>query len=158
MLSPVVAYWVVSGFFHILDVYDLCSKYRLHTPAEVLKRNHVTRYEVFRDVIIQQIVQTVFGLLLAHFDPIETIGREEYDVAVWAQRLRLAQGYLPGLLGSVGLNSYPWDEGYSPAIPKLQERYLEESILPSRLHRGRSQLPIPSTGLAFNWSSSPRRS
>ena len=105
MLSPVVAYWVVSGFFHILDVYDLCSKYRLHTPAEVLKRNHVTRYEVFRDVIIQQIVQTVFGLLLAHFDPVETIGREEYDVAVWAQRLRLAQGYLPGLLGSVGLNS-----------------------------------------------------
>lgn len=105
LLAPVVAYWIVSGFFHILDIYDLCSKYRLHTPAEVLKRNHVTRYEVFRDVIIQQIVQTAFGLLIAHFDPVETIGREDYDIALWAQRLRLTQKSLPSLLGLVGVDA-----------------------------------------------------
>jgi len=119
LLSPVVAYWVVSGFFHILDVFDLCSKYRLHTPAEVLKRNHVTRYEVFRDVIIQQVVQTAFGLLIAQFDPVEMIGREEYDIAVWAQRLRLAQGYLPSLLSSVGIDSLSLARKLQSSYPQL---------------------------------------
>jgi sphinganine C4-monooxygenase len=119
LLSPVIAYWVVSGFFHILDVYDLFSEYRLHTPAEVLKRNHVSRYEVFRDVVIQQVIQTAFGLLLAHFDPVETTGREEYDIAGWAQRLRLAQGYLPGLLGIVGVDSSSLGRKLHPTHPQL---------------------------------------
>lgn len=105
LLAPVVAYWVFSLFFHVLDTYDWCAKYRLHTPAELLKRNHVTRYEVVRDVVVQQVIQTAFGLFLAHFDPVETIGREEYDVAVWAQRLRLAQSYIPSALTLVGVDA-----------------------------------------------------
>ncbi|KEF57130.1 C4-hydroxylase [Exophiala aquamarina CBS 119918] len=105
LLAPVVAYWVVSIFFHILDSYDFCAQYRLHTPAEVLKRNHVTRYEVVRDVVLQQIIQTAFGLLLAHFDPAETVGKEEYDVAVWAQRLRLTQSYIPSFLAALGVDA-----------------------------------------------------
>lgn len=104
LLAPVVAYWILSIFFHILDTYDLFAQYRLHTPAEVLKRNHVTRYEVIRDVVIQQAIQTAFGLFLAHFDPVETIGKEEYDVAVWAQRLRLAQSYIPAALSVLGVD------------------------------------------------------
>jgi sphinganine C4-monooxygenase len=119
LLAPVLAYWVVSGFFHLLDVYDFCSKYRLHTPAEVLKRNHVTRYEVLRDVIIQQIIQTAFGLLIAQFDPVETIGREEYDIAVWAQRLRLSQAYLPGLLSVVGIDSLALGRKVQHSYPQL---------------------------------------
>lgn len=110
LVAPVIAYWVVSLFFHILDTYDLFSQYRLHTPAEVLKRNRVTKYEVVRDVIIQQIIQTVFGLALASLDPVETIGKEEYDVAVWAQRLRLAQRYLPRCLALFGVNALAWGE------------------------------------------------
>jgi sphinganine C4-monooxygenase len=105
LLAPVVAYWVVSLFFHILDSYDLCAQYRLHTPAEVLKRNRVTRYEVVRDVVLQQIIQTAFGLFLAHFDPVETVGKEEYDIAVWAQRLRLAQSYIPSVLTALGIDA-----------------------------------------------------
>ncbi|KAL6252816.1 Sphingolipid C4-hydroxylase sur2 [Rhinocladiella similis] len=105
LLAPVIAYWVVSGFFHILDVFDLCAKYRLHTPAEVLKRNHVTRWEVFRDVVLQQIIQTFFGLAVAYFDPEETVGREAYDVALWAYRLRQAQQYIPSLLAVIGLDA-----------------------------------------------------
>lgn len=105
LVTPIIAYWVVSLFFHVLDTYDLCSQYRLHTPAEVLKRNHVTRYEVVRDVVIQQAIQTAFGLLIASFDPAETIGKEEYDVALWAQRLRLAQRYLPQILAVIGIDA-----------------------------------------------------
>lgn len=105
LASPVIAYWIVSMFFHLLDVYDLFPQYRLHTPAEILKRNHVSRFEVFRDVVVQQVVQTLFGLAIAYFDPPEMIGRQDYDIAVWAQRLRQIQHYLPTVLGVFGVDS-----------------------------------------------------
>jgi len=105
LLSPIVAYWAFSLFYHILDTYDLFVEYRLHTPAEVLKRNHVSRYEVLRDVIIQQIIQTIAGAAIAAFDPPETIGKEGYDVAVWAQKIRIAQTYLPSILAVIGVNA-----------------------------------------------------
>lgn len=102
---PIVAYWGVSMFFHCIDEWDLFPQYRLHTPAEVLKRNHVSRWDVFRDVIIQQIVQTAFGLVLAVFDEEAMVGREEYDIAVWAQRVRVAQRAIPGALALVGVDA-----------------------------------------------------
>lgn len=105
LIAPIVAYWVLSLFFHCADVLDLWPQYRLHTPAEILKRNHVSRYEVARDVIIQQIVQTLVGAVLSLTEPEEMVGREEYDIACWATRLRIAQRVLPRLLAVVGLNA-----------------------------------------------------
>ena len=117
LLLPIIAYWVLSLGFHVLDTYEIFSQYRLHTPAEVLKRNHVTRYEVIRDVVIQQIIQTAFGLLIASVDPIEMTGMQDYDVAVWAQRIRRLESYVPqaaalfgidaGRLGNKFLDTYP---------------------------------------------------
>ena len=107
---PIIAYWAVSLTFHIIDVYDLFPQYRLHTPAELLKRNHVSRYEVFRDVILQQIIQTVFGLLLGYFEPPDMIGKEAYDIALWAQRVRIAQRAVPLLLRALGLNAPAWSQ------------------------------------------------
>lgn len=127
LISPVVTYWVVSGFFHILDVYDLFAQYRLHTPAELTKRNHVSRFEVFRDVILQQIIQTVFGLAVAYFDPPEMVGKEDYDIALWARRLRIIQTYLPQLLAAMGINA-----------PQLANRlYDQYPMLASALSGGR---------------------
>ena len=114
---PIFAYWAVSGIFHVLDTLDIFPQYRLHTSAEILKRNHVPRNEVVRDVILQQILQTTFGLAMAWFDPPEMVGKENYDIAVWAQRVRMAQRSLPRLLAVLGVdavrlsntihNSYP---------------------------------------------------
>src|SRR5947209_7654203 len=59
LILPIAAYWLLSLFFHYIDVNDIWPQYRLHAPAEILKRNHVSRYEVARDVIIQQIIQTI---------------------------------------------------------------------------------------------------
>jgi sphinganine C4-monooxygenase len=101
---PVIGYWVVSLMFHAIDVYDLFPQYRLHTPAEVLKRNHVSRYEVLRDVIFQQVIQVIFSLGLAVFDESPTTGKAEYDVAWYAQKLRLAQRAVPYALTTLGLN------------------------------------------------------
>jgi len=91
--------------FHYIDEFDLFPQYRLHTPAEVLKRNHVSRWEVVRDVVIQQIVQTVVGVGLAMTEPEHFIGREEFDIAMWAQRLRLAQRHIPAGLGVAGIDA-----------------------------------------------------
>lgn len=115
--APVIAYWVVSLFFHILDVYDIFPQYRLHTPAEILKRNRVTRYEVFRDVVIQQVIQTAMGLTMAYFDPPEMVGKEEYDVAVWAWRLRRVQQALPQLLMVLGIDGQALSSKYQHSFP-----------------------------------------
>jgi sphinganine C4-monooxygenase len=102
---PVIAYWLTSLFFHIIDLLDLFPQYRLHTPQEILKRNRASRWDVLRDVLIQHAVQTAAGALLAVFEGHPTYGSEDYDVAVWAQRVRLTQRAIPVIFGAVGLNS-----------------------------------------------------
>ncbi|KKA28139.1 hypothetical protein TD95_000987 [Thielaviopsis punctulata] len=104
-ILPVVVYWVASMFFHIVDVYDIWPQYRIHTPEEISSRNKVSRYEVARDTIFQQIVQMATSLALSLAEDKPTYGREQYDVAVWAQRLRLAQRGFPVVLGLLGLNA-----------------------------------------------------
>ncbi|KAH7308193.1 sphinganine hydroxylase [Stachybotrys elegans] len=116
---PVVVYWILSMFFHLLDVYDLFPQYRLHTPEEITSRNHVTRYEVARDVVIQQVLQVGVGALLALTEPEEMSGKEDYDVAVWATRVRLAQRILPSLLGLVGLNATALSKTMSASHPMI---------------------------------------
>lgn len=105
LILPVLAYWTFSLVFHIIDTQEYFSKYRLHTPAEILKRNHASRWEVARDVIIQHVVQTVVGMGVASFEEPQMVGKEEYSVAAWAQKIRLAQRALPGFLSAFGLDS-----------------------------------------------------
>ncbi|RHZ53245.1 sphingosine hydroxylase [Aspergillus thermomutatus] len=105
LILPIVAYWGLSMVYHFIDVYDLFPQYRLHTPAEVLKRNKVTRWDVVRDVILQQVIQTLAGMSVSYFDAPEYIGKEEYDIAVWARRLRFAQKAIPRLLAVFGVDA-----------------------------------------------------
>ncbi|EPE27626.1 hypothetical protein GLAREA_04417 [Glarea lozoyensis ATCC 20868] len=117
LILPIAAYWALSMVFHYIDVYDIWPQYRLHTPAEILKRNHVSRYEVARDVIIQQVIQTVMGAILGLTEPEEMEGKENYDIARWATRLRIAQRALPKLLGLVGLNAAAISKNVSASHP-----------------------------------------
>lgn len=119
LLVPVVLYWIVSIFFHLIDVYDCFPQYRLHTPEEITKRNRVSRYEVARDVIIQQVIQVATGAVLALTEPTEMTGKADYDVAVWASRLRLAQRVIPGLLSLVGLNATAISKNVATSSPSL---------------------------------------
>lgn len=119
LLLPIAAYWIVSIGFHILDVYDIWSQYRLHTPAEVLKRNRVTRYEVIKDVIIQQVIQTVFGLGLGMLDPVEMTGKQSYDIAVWARRIRVAQVAVPRVLSLGGIDAVQLGQKLAATYPAL---------------------------------------
>ncbi|PWY76660.1 hypothetical protein BO83DRAFT_236192 [Aspergillus eucalypticola CBS 122712] len=105
LILPIVAYWALSMVYHFIDVNDYFPQYRLHTPAEVLKRNRVTRWEVVRDVLLQQVVQTIAGMAVSYLDEPECLGKEAYDVAVWARRLRLMQRGLPHLLALFGIDA-----------------------------------------------------
>ncbi|KAF2120192.1 sphinganine hydroxylase-like protein Sur2 [Lophiotrema nucula] len=116
---PIIGYWILSGIFHLIDTYDLFPQYRLHTPAEVLKRNHVTRWEVFRDVILQQVLQTVFGVIMLIFDDDPTYGKEAYDVAWYARNIRLAQRAIPVILATIGVNSSGLATKMSTSQPML---------------------------------------
>jgi sphinganine C4-monooxygenase len=117
LILPIAAYWLLSMVFHYIDINDIWPQYRLHTPAEILKRNHVSRYEVARDVIIQQVIQTAMGAVLGLTEPVEMEGKQEYDVARWATRLRIAQRVLPKLLGLIGLNAAAISKNVSAAHP-----------------------------------------
>lgn len=119
LLLPILAYWIVSLFFHFIDTYDLFPQYRLHTPAELIARNHASRGDVFRDVILQQIIQTVFGLALTVFDPEPTFGKESYDVAVWAQRIRISERAIPTILGMIGLNANGMAKNLAASSPNI---------------------------------------
>lgn len=105
IILPTFAYWVVSLFFHYIDVNDYLPQYRLHTPAEVLKRNRVSRGDVVRDVILQQIIQAIVGFILGLTEPDEFLGKDNYNVSVWARRLRVAQKAVPTMLGLLGVDA-----------------------------------------------------
>lgn len=119
LILPIIAYWGVSLVFHWIDEWDLFPQYRLHTPAEVSKRNHVSRWEVFRDVVLQQIIQTIFGVFLGMLDEDAQFGKEDHDVAVWAQRIRIAQGLVPGALALLGVDAQGMLEKITGTSPML---------------------------------------
>ena len=121
LLLPIIAYWALSMFFHWLDTMDFFPQYRLHSPAEVTKRNRVGRWEVMRDVIIQQVVQTIVGTLLGMTEPDDTFGKEDYDIALWARRIRIAERALPGLLSLVGVNAIGLAKNLASSHPMLAD-------------------------------------
>lgn len=84
---------------------------------------------MFRDVILQQVIQTLFGLVLAAIEPVATTGKDDYNVAVWALRIRMAQRAVPWLLSVLGIN----------AIGLAQKTAVTRPVLASILAGGRDQ-------------------
>lgn len=119
LILPHIAYWAVSMLFHLIDVYDLFPQYRLHTPAEISQRNLASRYQVARDVILEQIIQIGTSAVLSLTEPKQMIGMEDYDVAVWATRIRLAQRAVPTLLGLLGLNAASISKNMASSHPLI---------------------------------------
>ncbi|KAL9054544.1 MAG: hypothetical protein Q9162_004100 [Coniocarpon cinnabarinum] len=119
LILPIVAYWAFSMLFHVIDVYDLFPQYRLHTPVEITNRNHVSRWEVFQDVIIQQVIQTIMGVFFTMFDPDQQTGMDDYNIAVWGQRIRMTQRFIPSALALVGLDSTRIAQSVSSTSPAL---------------------------------------
>src|SRR5262249_4028629 len=92
---PIVAYWLYSLFFHFLDMqkWQWLEKYRIHPPEEIAKRNRVTRLQVVRDVLVQQLGQIAVGVIMFYFEPVEFVP----DHALALQKLRSPPWNLPNL-------------------------------------------------------------
>lgn len=82
-------------------------------------RNRATRWDVFRDVIIQQVIETFSGIAFSYFDPEVMHGREEYDIAVWARRIRIAEKAIPQILGVLGVNAGQLSKSFAGSVPVL---------------------------------------
>ena len=58
-LLPAVLYWVVAGFFDLLDQLQIpaVEQYRIHSAKEQQQRNHISRAHVFWRVLLQHAIR-----------------------------------------------------------------------------------------------------
>lgn len=105
LILPVIAYWTFSLAFHFCDEYDLLSKYKLHTPAEFLKRNRVSVRDVVKEVMIQHVMQTVLGGLIAFHEPDELTGCEDQSIAAWSLYIQACLNWISPLVSITGFDS-----------------------------------------------------
>lgn len=65
LIAPLLSYWTLSLFFHVLDldIFQWPAKYRIHESQEVKARNLASRKDVVLAVVLQQVVQTVMGVI-----------------------------------------------------------------------------------------------
>lgn len=102
LIAPLIAYWVLSLFFHYLDMsgWTWLDKYRIHESSEVKSRNLATRSQVVWAVILQQIIQTAIGLIW--------LGEEKvYHVNHVQELEHLADIIKPSLLTVLGADMNP---------------------------------------------------
>jgi sphinganine C4-monooxygenase len=106
LFVPTITYWVVAAFFTVIDELNLFPQHKMHTPEEHLKKNRAGFWNVIWTVIRQQGMQAGLGLFALRYGKMqpEYIGKEDFDIATWAQKIRLAQRFIPLILASVGLD------------------------------------------------------
>lgn len=115
LVLPIVVYWSYGLLFHWFNEKDLFPQYRLHTPAEFLQRNHVSMVEVIRSVVSQQLFNLVLGIVF--MSERDMRGREEYDLAVWAIKIRKIYHAIPTLLAVAGIDVKSWATNLANSYP-----------------------------------------
>jgi sphinganine C4-monooxygenase len=80
LAGPVIAYWVLSFIFHLIDTAQLpyFESKRIHESPEVLARNKATVGQVVKAVFVQQVLQTILGYVWLEDN--ETILKREVNV------------------------------------------------------------------------------
>lgn len=106
LILPTIAYWVYGLLFYWVDQNGHLQAYRLHTPDELLKRNRVPMSKVVYSILFYQFVTTALGFWLMRNAEPDIGGREDYDIATWALRIReISHGLRLLLLVSAKANS-----------------------------------------------------
>lgn len=96
LAAPVIAYWLYATFFHIVDVYELAEKYRIHPSEEEQARNKATLKDVLSDVALQHVIQTIVGYIFYCLDPVPITGHELYQM--WYLRHHWVPWFVPDSL------------------------------------------------------------
>ena len=65
LIAPVLLYWTVSLFFHLLDIsgWEWLERYRVQPSADILRRNLATKGQVVAAVMKIQLMQTFLGCI-----------------------------------------------------------------------------------------------
>ena len=84
LLLPTGAYWAYGILFHWIDQRGYLASYKLHTPAEILKRNKVPMSKVIRSILFYQAVTTLLGFWMLRGSQPEPRGDAGCDIALWA--------------------------------------------------------------------------
>lgn len=105
LVVPIATHWITSAFFELCEYLGLLQQYRLHTPAEELARNRVTRWECLRVTLQCQALQTLLGLGLSLFGAGDTTGSESYGLPICIGQVRAAFTALLSLLSLTGINA-----------------------------------------------------
>lgn len=140
---PLAAYWALSALFHLFDVFDLFPQYRLHTPDEVLKRNRVGRWDCLRDVLVQQLLQTLAGLGTHLYLGPDTMVTEDYAISMWAGRVRISQKAITLAFSAIDIDAKAMLDHLGPS-----------SMFASMLAGG---LPLTSLNMTSMGSGAPTR-
>lgn len=84
LAAPIFAYWYLSLFFHYLDIsgWKWLEKYRIHESSEVKARNIATRSHVVGFVFLQQVIQTLLGLMWLDVPEATNHTQNMQDIAV----------------------------------------------------------------------------
>ena len=103
---PFIAYWAFSAIFQAIESSSLGSRLDpFNTPTELLMRNRVSKTYALFYILLNFAIQGTIAWALSKLGGEEFIGREEYDIAVWALRMRTVYTWVPRLLGVVGVDS-----------------------------------------------------
>ena len=70
IFAPFAVYWILSFFFHLVDVSGYFEDYRIHEPEEEKKKNRVTVKQVIWAVLFQQAIQTALALVWLEDDDV----------------------------------------------------------------------------------------
>ena len=87
--------------FHYIDEKGYFKTYKLHTPAELLKKNRASQWQVIKFALLQQLAQFIYGYITA--DPTVVCPSEAYSVALWARRVRWLEVLTVRALQAAGL-------------------------------------------------------
>lgn len=125
LAAPIIAYWIYSIYFHIIDVYQLLEQYRIHPSEEQLSKNRVTLPIVIRDVIFQHIIQTFTGIIVYQFETPLNTGYENFLLWEWRQSL-------PNFIPTILIYLFYW---YGLSIIKILISFLIIDTWQFFLHR-----------------------
>ena len=112
---PIITYWAWGGLWYWIEHKNYFPQYRIHTSAEVQKRNRIPLKTILQNVATQQTITALLGIYLTG-EP-DQYGSEEYDQARWILRIRAVQTVIPKALALVGIDAWTLAENLRKNVP-----------------------------------------
>ena len=120
LILSLLVYWSTALLSHWLDVKGHLSQYRIHTPAEDQKRNLVSRWDCLVGILLNQLLQTLWGVVDGWANgTADLLRHEDFEIAAWTSRIRIVQRVIPGFLSILAVDSKALASKVGDSCPNL---------------------------------------